>query len=50
VVLKEVSRNKQYYYGFDRGEQGRNSILMVLKEVSRKETIYINLFLSEVSK
>jgi hypothetical protein len=38
MVLKEVSRKKHHYYGFERVEQERNNIIMVLKEVSRKET------------
>jgi hypothetical protein len=32
---------KQHHDGFERGEQERNNIIMVLKEVRRRETAFI---------
>jgi hypothetical protein len=41
MVLNEVSGRKQHYYGFERGEQGRNSIYLVLNETSKEETAFL---------
>jgi hypothetical protein len=37
MVLKEVRRKETTFFGFERGEQERNSIDLVLNEVSREK-------------